>query len=214
MPRHGPILSPRDLDVSDLRPDEALPVVSGAPRAEIDGRLPGLRDELVRSGWTVSLGEPGSGDPALLAETDLRLDLSALRDVHLLQVACAVEFAGAIAVGFLWPSMGHPGWQGEAITGLAVLGAVGLIALLARVDFVSTVLVVERRPERGVSPGGESHPPPWGHVWARRVWSRNWEVLGDRGGRKVLESRSTPAAVAVVQSARAALTSGEPGAHA
>jgi hypothetical protein len=185
--------------VSEYRPEETISVPPSTTDETEVPRVLALRTQLERDGWTVSAGEPGSGATNLLAERDLRLDLTALRIVHLFQIGFAAEFGGAIAVGFLWPTLGHPVWEGEAITGLAILGAIGLIGILARVDFVSLVLVVERLPERARR--GESPDPnrPQTLVWARRTWSRNWEVLGDRGGRRILETRRTPAADAAAE---------------
>jgi hypothetical protein len=211
-PRRGPITTPRDLDVSDLRPEVWTPVPSSTESGAVEGLVRELRDDLTREGWTVAIGTPSSGGPALLAERDLRMDLSALRMVHLFQAACAVEFGGAIALGFLWPTWGHPTWQGEGITGLAILGAIGLIRILARVDFVSQVLVVERAAGLGVPDAGSKEPraPPWGRIWSTRAWSRNWEVLGDRGGRRMLEMRSTAASRAAAAMAAARLTGSTP----
>lgn len=143
------------------------------------------------------MGGSEPGGLGLVAERELRMDLTALRRLRLLQVGLGIEFAAAIALGFLWPMQGHPGWQGEAITALAAIGALGLVAWLARVDFVSLVLVVRRPEAPRVRSGSEdSHLSNRTAmlVGVARVFSRNWEVLGDRGGRKVVDSRRTPAA--------------------
>lgn len=155
-------------------------------------------------GWTVERGDPGRDAPALLAEHDLRLDLTALRRLRALQLGLIAEFAASIVFGFFWPTLGHPGWQGELITALAAIGAVGLVVWLARVDFVSEVLIVSRsRPIGGDSGDRKPAGRSGGYrVAAARVLSRNWEVLGDRGGRKVVASRSTPGSAAAATNAR------------
>ncbi|MCI4333209.1 MAG: hypothetical protein L3K01_05735 [Thermoplasmata archaeon] len=195
-PRRGPLVSPRLLDVGDWLPDGAVSLPAPDSPAEHLERLRLLQATLVSDGWTVEPGGADAGTPGLVAERDLRMDLTALRRLRLIQVGLAVEFASAIALGFLWPMLGHPGWQGEAIIALAAIGAFGIVGWLARVDFVSLVLVVTPAEPDRLPAGGASAGRATGRttlVGAARVLSRNWEVLGDRGGRKLVDARRTPA---------------------
>jgi hypothetical protein len=198
-PRTGPILSPRTLELEGP-PADILGFGSEADLASGPAdRWQRLRQDLGKEGWVIDVEGGarwiGPRRVLLLAERDLRMDATALRNTRLFQVGCIAEFLAALVAGFLWPSLGHPAWQGLALTGLAIAGAVGLVASLARVDFVSQLLVLTERAAPLTPPSGGgavASSERTGAVYAARVITRNWEVLGDRGGRKVVRWEHSP----------------------
>jgi hypothetical protein len=134
------------------------------------------------------------------------MDATTLRNTRLIQAACVLEFTATISLGLVWLWLGAPAWQGFAVTSLAVVGAVGVVVTLPRVDFSGELLVVAESPARSAAPdpgvpaaaGVKS-----GTVWAGQVRTRNWEALGDRGGRRILRAeRSASSDEAALRVAR------------
>ncbi|HXQ93754.1 MAG TPA: hypothetical protein VN864_01080 [Thermoplasmata archaeon] len=194
--RSGPILPPRRLDGDPPRPEGARtfravglapPAESGAECAEI----------ATAAGWTLAaVRADREGRTTLVAERAVRMDLSALGRNRLFLAACTAEYVAAISLGFIVPSFGVPGWEGEILIALGVVGAVGFVALLPRVEFWSQVAVVrfvppDRRTEASPSPRAGPEGPFY-EAWAVEARSRNWEVLGDRGGRRILATVPSP----------------------
>jgi hypothetical protein len=193
-PRSGAILAPRTLDLEGTFPGGGTSLPRPPAQPPGSDPLEVVRQRILRDGWSVgpptTEGTTRSRHRALLAERDVAMDNTALRHLRLWQLLGVIEFAVAIMAGLLWLSLGHPTWQGDAITALAAFGAVGLVVSLARVDFVSTILIVTAPVEGpgvdGHGAGAPAQPSTLG-VWGGRLLSRNWEVLGDRAGRRALQ---------------------------
>jgi hypothetical protein len=143
------------------------------------------------------------------------MDLSVLRRTRLVLAACTLEYVVAIALGFLWADFGFPPWQGEVLIGLGVVGAAGFVAFLPRVEFVSDVASIRLAPSE-VDIGGAiadraASAEPVYEVWAVEARTRNWEMLGDRGGRRVVRVGPSPRAdVGAQQLAEALVEGGAP----
>jgi hypothetical protein len=195
--RKGPILPPRPLESVPTRPTDSRAVhlvgTAAPPRSETECA------ELVRrAGWALESVRPGpDGRTHVVAERDVRMDLSALRRNRLVLAVCTAEYVAAIVLGFVWPDLGFPGWEGDVLIGLGVVGAAGFVWFLPRVEFRSEIAVVRMLPPdpSATTPGpGPSAPVlPVYEVWAAEARTRNWEVLGDRGGRRVLAARGSGA---------------------
>ncbi|MCI4369752.1 MAG: hypothetical protein L3J81_00305, partial [Thermoplasmata archaeon] len=110
-------------------------------------------------------------------------------------LACAVEVCAAVLGGLDLSARGLPGWEGTFGIALGAIGAVGFVVLLPRVDFVGDLAVIRFGsgvPKPNPTPGSSpAEPGPSFEVWSAVARSRNWEVLGDRGGRRVVVATAT-----------------------
>jgi hypothetical protein len=193
----GPILSPRRIDVVPEPPtgtDVLLGHEAGPGRHSDAARTSAVEG----AGWSVSSsGVDADGRSWLVADGKLRMDGTVLLWTRLGLLAFAIGLAAAVATGLDLSARGLPAWQGDLLIALGAVGAVGFVALLPRVEFVGEFAVVRFAPPGPLRPastaGGNSNVPGLEfEVWVAWARSRNWEVLGDRGGRRVVAARAMP----------------------
>ncbi|MCI4327152.1 MAG: hypothetical protein L3K16_05910 [Thermoplasmata archaeon] len=211
--RAGPIVSPRRLDPRPFDTTRPADIVAQEPAGERATEA----DRIARwegVGWSTSTTfEDADGRPCFLVERELRLDRTALRWNHIVLAVLVVELIGSVSLGLDLSSRGLPLWEGTVGIALGAAGAVGFVGRLPVVEFVGTVALVRfsrRAPNGSVASGGSasSAAPREFEVWGVYARSRNWEVLGDRGGRRILQSAPLPDAVPILAALAGALSGG------
>jgi hypothetical protein len=191
--RTGPIVSPRRLDPRPL--ETARPADARGREAAGDRPTEAIRiARLATAGWSTSTTFEGpDGRECFLVERDLRLDLTSLRWNHLVLALLVLELLGTVSLGLDGSARGVPAWEGTVLIALGAAGAVGFVGRLPVVEFVGTVALI--RFGSSPSSSGASAPPgttPEFEIWVVCARSRNWEVLGDRGGRRILRTADLP----------------------